>query len=488
MDRMGLFDFLPAEMEFWGVPGMSFGVMKDGELLAAGGYGFRDLERKLPADEKTLYGVASCSKSFNSCLTAMLADDGVLDFDRPVREYIPGFSMYDPEAAEKCTLRDMLTHRTGLAPHEAMWPDPSRTKTDLLMALKYLKPSAPFRTETKYNNTVYSAVGGIIEYVTGESWEDLIRKRIFEPLRMDASMLSAHRMYEQPNHAQGYWNWEDGRGAVPVGPWEMDVAGGACGVVSNIEDMLKWVTLHLNEGVFEGKRLVSEKNMREMHGCLVPKALFPWEFPEASGAGSYGMAWFIQYYRGRKFVFHTGEIEGFCTLEGFLPDGNIAIMLAMNIHKPLNIPLLITSCYTVFDRLTGDGPEDWPARLHPWRGKYRDMYYHWDVDLLKDAPPARAGTVPSHPLKAYAGKYSHPGYGTYGIREEDGGLILDFKDMPVRLLHRHYDVFTAPRLKEDTTVLTAPLSFRTDPLSGEISGFDLQIEPEVEPAFFTRKA
>ena len=146
-------------MEYWGIPGFSYGVMKDGKVLTKGGCGYRDVEKKLPADENTLYGIASCSKSFNSCLIAMLVDDGILDYDRPIREYIPEFAMYDEFATRDCTLRDMLTHRTGLAPHEAMWPDPGITKRDLLMRLRYLKPNAPFRTVTQYNNTIYSAIG-----------------------------------------------------------------------------------------------------------------------------------------------------------------------------------------------------------------------------------------------------------------------------------------------------------------------------------------
>ena len=485
MDFDKLFDFLPAEMEYWGVPGFSYGVMRDGKVLTQGGFGWRDIEKKLPADEKTLYGIASCSKSFNSCLIAMLVDDGLLDYDTPIRKYVPGFEMYDEFATRDMTLRDMLTHRTGLAPHEAMWPDPSGNKRDLLMRLRYLRPNAPFRTVTQYNNTVYSAVGGVAEIVTGDTWEHLIESRIFQPLGMTSSMLSAHRMYQQPNHAQRYWNWEDGRGPVPVGPWEMDVANGACGVVTNIEDMFKWLTLHLNEGVCDGRRLVSEKNMREMHHAQAPMHMFPWRFPEVEPDGSYGMAWFIQYYRGRKFVWHTGEIEGFCTLEGFLPDENIAIMLAMNIHKPLNMPILMTSCYTVFDRLLGDPPVDWPARLHPWNGKYDAFYYHWNVDLFQGASPV-PGTRPSHPLADYAGDYRHPGYGTYRVEERDGALILHYKDMPIPLEHWHYDVFRANRLKEDTTVLTAPLSFFPEPITGRIDGFAIPIEPTVEPAVFRR--
>ncbi|MCD8116625.1 MAG: serine hydrolase [Oscillospiraceae bacterium] len=486
MDHSDLFDFLPEEMRFWGVPGFSYGVMRDGQVLAKGGYGYRDIEKKLPADEKTLYGIASCSKSFNSCLIAMLVDDGILDYDRPLREYIPDFAMYDEFATRDMTLRDMLTHRTGLAPHEAMWPDPGITKKDLLMRLRYLKPNAPFRTVTQYNNTIYSAIGAVAEVVTGQSWEKLIETRIFEPLGMTSSMLSAKQMYAQPNHAQGYWNWEDGKGLTPVEPWEMDVAGGACGVVTNIEDMFKWLTLHLNNGVYNGKRLVSEKNMIEMHHPQAPMHMFPWRFPEIEPDGSYGMAWFIQYYRGRKFVWHTGEIEGFCTLEGFLPDENICIMLAMNAHKPLNMPLLMTSCYTVFDRLLGDTPIDWPARFHPWNKKYDAFYYHWDVDLFKDKPGPVPGTSTSHPLEDYTGAYAHPGYGTYQVRLHDGKPVLHFKDMLVPMEHWHYDVFRAIRIKEDTTVLTAPMSFFIGPFTGKIDGFTLQIEPTVDPAVFKR--
>ena len=488
MDYSNIVDFLPREMEFWGIPGMSYGVMKGGELIAKGGYGYRDVEKKLPADENTLYGIASCSKSFNSCLLTMLVDEGLLDFDKPIREYIPDFAMYDEFATKECTIRDMLTHRTGLAPHEAMWPDPSRTKLDLLMKLRYLKPNAPFRTIAQYNNTIFSAVGAMAEVVTGDSWEHLIETKIFEPLGMTSSMLSAHKMYEQPNHAQGYWNWEDGRGCVPVGPWEMDVANGACGVVTNVIDMSKWLTMHLGQGIYKGKQLITPSVCKEMHTPQIPMHMFPWTFPEIEGDGSYGMGWFIQNYRGHKYVWHTGEIEGFCTFQAFLPNDDIAIFLGMNVHKPLNMPLLMSTTYTVFDELLGfaDKP-DWFERLHVWKGKYDAFHYHWNVDLFEGQPDPVPNAAPTFDLKEYCGQYTHPGYGTYGIFEKNGELALQYKDMVVKLEHYHYDVWKAIRIKEDTTVLTAPLTFTIDPFTAKVNGFVIPIEPTVDPATFCKE-
>ena len=161
-------------------------------------------------------------------------------------------------------------------------------------------------------------------------------------------------------------------------------------------------------------------------------------------------------------------------------------MLAMNIHKPLNMPILMTTCYTVFDRLLGDPYVDWGARLHQWNGKYDAFYYHWNVDLFEGKPGPVPGTTTSHPLSDFAGNYHHPGYGTYRVAEEDGKLVLHFKDMLVPMEHWHYDVFKAHKIKEDTTVLTAPMSFYVDPFTGAIDGFTLQIEPTVEPAVFKR--
>lgn len=482
-----LVDFLPREMEFWGVPGFSYGFWQNGEVLAKGGFGYRDTEKTLPCDADTLYGIASCSKSFNSCLIAILVDEGILDYDRPIREYIPDFQMYDPVATRDCTLRDMLAHRTGLAPHEAMWPDPNSTKADLVRRLRYLKPNAPFRSVAQYNNTIYSAIGGIAEIVTGKSWESLIEEKIFKPLGMTNSLLSAHKMYEQPNHAQGHWDWEDGKGPVPVGPWEMDVAGGACGVCSSVNDMEKWLRMHLNNGMFEGRRIVSEKNMREMHSQQAFMPMYPWSSTEIDADGCYGMAWFIQQYRGHKWIWHTGEIEGFCTIEGMVPDIGLTCFLAMSVHKPLNMPLLCSTLYTVFDELLGAEKVDWFERMHAWKGRYAGFHYHWNVDLFEGMPAPVQGTKPSHPLSAYVGDYFHPGYGTYSVEEKEGKLRMRYKDMIVLMEHYHYDVWKGIRFKEDTTVLTAPVTFVTDPYTGGIGSFILPIEPTVEPAVFVRK-
>jgi len=473
-------DFIEDEMKFWLVPGMAVSVFKDGEVLLSEGYGYKDVESKSPVTSKTQFGIASCSKSFTSTIIAMLVDEGILDYDKPIREFIPEFRMYDEAATEQICLRDMLCHRTGLAAHDALWVD-TITRADLFHRLRYLKPSAPIRTVTQYNNTIYTLIGHIAEKVTGKTWEELVYERIFKPLGMTNSNCSVEDMKKSSDFATPYWDYD---GEVKrVENWNVDLGAPAAGINSCVEDMAKWVDFHINNGKVNGNRLVSEQNMREMHTSQSTFLAWPWNFKEVLPVASYGMAWFIDQYRGYNLVFHTGEIEGYCSIEAFIPSEKLGVVMLMNLHKPC-VPIINTLLYTIFDSILGLTPIDWSARFRSEKGKFGLMYYHWDCNLLSDPPVA--GTKLAHEPADYVGKYFNAGYGDFQVLYDGEGFSAIYRGVKQPMEHYHYETMKVPNIKQDTILITAPLTFITDPYTGKVNSLKIDLEPTVDPIVFDR--
>ena len=476
------------ELKWWNIPGVAVGICSGDEILWSGGYGVRSLETGKPMTADTLGAIASCSKSFTASVIASLQDEGVIDIDAPVRSYLPEFELMDPFASDGCTLRDMLYHRTGLPPHDAMWPDPERDSLSFIRALRYLEPNRPFRSSSEYNNTVYAAAGRIAEMVCGRSWEELVRERIFGPLGMERSCTTMARMYEDENYASGYFARERQGSLEKMEPWEMDIAGPAAGVNSSVNEMLRYIMFHMNNGVFNGKRLLSEKMSQELHKGAVCMSAFPWRFPEVPGNGWYGMGWKNCTYRDMNICYHCGEIEGYCSMQLFVPGRNFGMFVICNRHKPVT-PFLLELVYTAIDQRFDCPQADWAERLHPYENVFDGSCDDWKVDLTGGiARSDKSGQARrmSHLPEEYAGVYEHPGYGRLEVRREGEQLFLEYKKWSLPLEFLHYDTFIVRDLKEDTLYYTLPLTFCYDELSGSICAFTLRLEPLAQPVRFGR--
>ena len=177
----GFDDFMAKAMQEFKVPGAAVAVVKDGKILLAKGYGYRDVARKLPVTGTTLFPIASITKSFTVTSLGTLADQGKLDWDKPVREYLPGFRMYDPVTTEQLTTRDMVTHRSGLPRHDLVWYSSSFTREQLVEKLRYLEPNKPIRSTFQYNNLMFLTAGYLGGRIAGTSWEELVRRARARP-------------------------------------------------------------------------------------------------------------------------------------------------------------------------------------------------------------------------------------------------------------------------------------------------------------------
>lgn len=469
-------DFVEEEMRYWNVPGFSIAVCHEGDVIFEKGYGYRNLSDKMPMTPQTLGGIASCSKAFTSAVLASLVDDGELEWDRPIIEYIPDFALMDEAATRQVTVRDMLYHRTGICGHDAMWPDPSIDRETFLYRLRYLEPNKPFRSVSQYSNVIYAALGAIAEKISGVSWEELVRTRILEPLEMNRSCLTVEKMRKDSDYAIGYLERVRGGQLTEMPAWEMNVGSPAAGVNSCVHEMMNWLQMHLDNGVFRGKRLFSEQVMQEMHKGVVSMETNPWNFEETLAYGLYGMAWRTIFYRGMPIVYHSGEIEGYCTIQLMVPDHNLGMMLLVNKHGP-STPFLYEMVFTVIDTVLGYQEVDWAKRIHPYDDYFNNPPHNWDVNLMPGE--AVRGTELSHDADAYTGIYCSQAYGTMEVVKKQRQFLLRYKQWELPMEYYHYDTFKIPELKEDTNFITMPLTFHYDEISGEIDGFFLKLEPSV---------
>lgn len=321
-------------LKTFNVPGIAVGIVKDGILIHSKGYGIANLETGKKVDEYTLFGIASNSKAFTTASISMLVDEGKMKWDDKVITYIPDFKMYDPYVTNAFTIRDLVTHRSGLglgAGDLMMWPDGSNfTRADIIHNLRYLKPVSAFRTKYDYDNNLYIVAGEVISKVSGIPWEDFIEQRIMKPLGFQSSAASLIRIKNKSNMIRPHAP-VDGQVKVIDVNWS-ETANAAGGIWSNISDLSKWVILQLNHGKYgEGlnQQLFSENMHEEMWSpqTIINSVTRP---PYNTHFSAYGLGWFLSDIKGYKQVTHTGGLAGIVTQVVLFPELNLGIMVLTN--------------------------------------------------------------------------------------------------------------------------------------------------------------
>ena len=248
--------FIPAQMRSWKVPGLAIAVVQNGRVIYSHGFGLRDVNGNLPVTSKTIFAIGSVSKSFTSLSMGMLNDEGKLDWDKPVRQYLPEFQMYDPVASERMTPRDLISHRVGMAGHDLLWYSSDFSREDLVRRLRFLQSDHDFRSGYRYNNMLVMTAGYLIGKVSGESWEDFVRQRIFKPLQMNSSNSSVVDSQKSPDFAHPYRK-DEHSGAVSEIPFHvMSAIGPAGSINSNVDDMARYAIFQLGKGKIGDRQLV----------------------------------------------------------------------------------------------------------------------------------------------------------------------------------------------------------------------------------------
>ncbi|MBB2146621.1 serine hydrolase [Pedobacter sp. LMG 31464] len=312
------------------VPGIAVAVIKDGKVIHAKGYGVRSIKTNLKVDENTLFGVASNTKAFTAAALGMLVDEKKLTWDTKVIDVIPEFKMYDPYVTSEFTVRDLLTHRSGLglgAGDLMIWPDSSTVdKKQLIHNLRYLKPVSSFRTKYDYDNLMYIVAGDVVARVSGMTYEDFIESKIIKPLGMSKTAASWYRLKDKSNVIDGHAPYEDK--LLPVGLSFGEIANAAGGIYSSVTDMSKWVIAMINGGKYGDnldKKLFSSTVAREL---WTPQTIIAGGNP--SSFSSYGLGWFLSSVNGKFQATHTGGLSGIVTQVTILPELKLGIIVLTN--------------------------------------------------------------------------------------------------------------------------------------------------------------
>jgi len=314
------------------VPGIAVAIIKDGKVIHAKGYGVRSLASRKPVDENTLFGVASNSKAFTAAALAMLVDEKKITWDDKVIDHIPEFRMYDPYVTDAFTIRDLLTHRSGLglgAGDLMFFPDGSDFgMKDILYNMRFLKQESGFRTKFDYDNNLYIVAGEVIKRVSGMSWGDFIEKKILQPLEMKSTAASFSRLKDTSNVIDAH---APVNGKVqPIDREWAEVANAAGGIYSSVTDMAKWVIMQMNDGKYaDGKTLFSKQEHDEMWSL---QTIINPTIPNTYNThfGGYGLGWFLSDVKGYKQVSHTGGLAGIVTQVTLFPEMKLGIIVFTN--------------------------------------------------------------------------------------------------------------------------------------------------------------
>jgi CubicO group peptidase (beta-lactamase class C family) len=468
--------FVDQIVKDWKVPGLAVAVVQDGKVIFAKGYGYRDVDKKLPVTTGTLFAIGSITKSFTVTAMGMLVDEGKLDWDAPVRNYLPGFKLYDPVASERMTPRDLITHRSGLPRHDLVWYSSNFTRADMVRRLQYLEPSKDFRSAYQYNNLMFMTAGYLVGQVAGTTWEEFVRGRILTPLGMQSTNFSVTDSQKSADFASPYQNAKDVVKLIPF--HNIDQIAPAGSINSNVEDMAQYLLFHISKGKHGDARLLSENNANQMQ---TPQMVEPTsERWKELGLPSYGLAFGVSAYRGHKMVSHGGAIDGFTAQFAFLPQDNVGVVALANLNSDKDpVPILVV--YNVFDRLLGLEPVPWNQRYKEDEQKQKQSE---EEVKQKGFTTRKPGTHPSHDMKDYVGEFQNPGYGIVKIEQDGENLKMSLNLLSSPLRHFHYDVFEVP---EDplNPIEKTKVMFSTD-ARGDISSLSMPLQPDVKDIVFTR--
>jgi len=455
------------------VPGLSAAIVKDGKVVLAKGYGIRRLGEPATVDENTLFAIGSNTKAFTSAALATLVDEGKISWDDPVYERMPGFQMYDPYVSHEMTIRDLITHRSGMGLGEGdllFWPHTTFTREDIIYRLRFMKPASSFRSRFAYDNLLYVAAGQIIPAVTGKSWDSYVREKILRPLGMNTTTLSNADFKPGDDYAWPHSKVDGKLQAIDF--VNLDNAGPAGSINSSAAEMAKWVLLQLNHGKFPGRedRLFSEAQSREMWAAQTILPAGDRKGPLAalsSKFAAYGLGWGLRDYRGRKLVGHTGGVAGFVSRVMLIPEENLGVVILTNTESGSAFDSIL---YHILDSYFGPASTDWIAAY-----RAEDEQTEKEAaEAMKVQEKGRAvDSKPSLPLEKYVGAYTDPWYGPVTIRMEGGKLFFTLDHTPKALAdlqHWQYDTFKAHW--RDRTIEDAFLTFTLKP-DGTIDHFTM---------------
>lgn len=468
----------------WKAPGFAVAVVEKDKVVYAKGFGYKDYEKKAPVTVHTQFAIGSCTKAFTAAILGILREEGKIDFDSVAINYIPELRFSSGALTTGVTIRDMMTHRTGLPRYDYSWYLwPSNNTDSLLNRIRYMQPTYPLRTQWQYNNWMYFLLGITGERLTAKSWHENIQKYFFKPLDMTASNTTkkAHALYK--DIALGYGLRKD---SIIYAMDFYDISGmsPAGSINSTVTDMAKWLTVWKNSGKYNDVEIVPATYIKEAQSSqMVISGALPEKESEDLYFANYGYGWMVSSYRGHYRVEHGGNIDGFSASASFFPSDSVGIVVLVN-QNASAVPAVVRNILA--DRLLKLNPRNWQKKLKDATDKAKVA----EKEALKSKSENRkAGTSPSHPVNDYTGKYSNPAFGAFTVRLQQDSLIAEAGMKELYLSHYHYDVFNSFLKDEkygiDTADAGPKFQFYMNE-AGEIRGFKIQLEPSLPPMDFEK--
>ncbi len=440
-------------LKSWKVPGAAVAIVHRDKLLYLAGHGLKHLDEVDKFTPDTLFPLASCTKAFTTTAMAMLVEKGKMKWDDPVRKHVKFFRLSDPIADRLVTLRDLVSHRTGIGGHDYLWYHSPWKPEEVIRRIGKVKPDFPIRARFKYQTTMFTTAGFAVASASGQSWESFIQERIFKPLGMKSSSCSTAKLDSVKDRATGHV--PNARGAlVPQKKWyplrEPDAAGS---INSTARDLVPWIRFQLSQG----GQLLKETHTPQM---VIRLGEHERRLHPDTVQMSYGMAWVIQDYRGHKLVSHAGAIDGFKAHITLVPKSQLGMVILANRHQTrMNLAL----SYTLVDHILGlKKKRDWNRALLKVMEQKRQASKGAIQKRIKER---QFGTKPSRPLLAFVGEYEHPAYGVCRIMLKKGQLYWRWSTFSERLVHFHFDTFVV----ENEVMGRVELSFSKD-RDGRVTG------------------
>ena len=418
-------------LKTFNVPGIALGVVKDGRLVHAKGYGIANLKTGKKVDEHTLFGVASNSKAITVAALGILVDEGKIKWDDRVTDYIPEFKMYDPYVTEAFTIRDLLTHRSGLglgAGDLMMFPDGSDfSRQDIIHNLRFLKPVSAFRTKYDYDNNLYIVAGEIVVKASGKTWEDFVEQKIMQPLGMKETAASIYRLKDKSNSIRPHAP-VDGKLQVLDIDWS-ESANAAGGIWSNITDWSKWVIAQMNHG-----RYGDSLQYKLFSDAVHEETWSPQTIVNAGTAApynthfsSYGLGWFLSDVKGYKQVTHTGGLAGIVTQVVMFPELKLGILVFTNQQVGAAFNAISN---TIKDSYIGVTGYDWVKIMHDRVEKGELEAKKINDEVVKNIVEQEKKNAGKFNVQPYIGIYKDPWFGDIEISNNNGKAWIASKRSP----------------------------------------------------------
>jgi CubicO group peptidase (beta-lactamase class C family) len=459
------------------IPGAAIAVVVGDEMVLAKNYGLRDLEARLPMTTDTLYPIASTTKPMTATLLGMLVDEGRLEWDVPVQNYLPGFRLGDPMISAQVTVHDLLLMRTGLPRHDWMWSHRAITRAELVERLRHLELSHGFRERFQYNNLTVTAAGHIAEVITGQSWEALVRERLLEPLGMCSSTFGLSPSEKATASYRESATRELQLTSRSISQATAPSGGALC---STVEDMARWIAFNLSGGKAQGRQLIQAQTLAEISAPALP--ICAEESPPSPGAMR-ALGWTVDRYNGHARVSHGGLLMDVSSDVTLYPEFDIGLVCFVNFAAPLRAKLINQYAFDLL--MNGKTSQTWEDQL----AKYANSIE--ETSRRNSAVRRVEGTSPSHSLNDHAGRYQHRAYGEIEIRNSGGKLDFRLNDLNLSLEHWHYDSWVAkdsevfPRHIPHEFDKSSRIQFVTN-AEGDVAQVAVNLEATVRPVSFER--